>query len=420
MNGRHKGEAQSLAECFNPRANSIGFLRWLMALLVIFSHAGPLAGFYGGHDLGTQISTEQSVGGVAVAGFFFFSGYLITNSRRGKSTIFRYFWRRILRIFPAFWLALMVTSLVLAPIAWRKSTGNWDGYWDASNQSPLTYFVNNMLLDLNQRNIANMGGELPYAQIHGAYDWNGAAWTLKYEFICYVLVGVIGLFGLLAYRRIAAILAIGLIVLNAMQWAGAGNLTAVSRVFADPYLLMFLAPFAFGMLFALFPDLIPIDDRLAIGAAILAGGAYAFGGWNIYGMFAFAYFLMWLAVRLPLQNWERYGDFSYGIYIFGWPIMTFAAFFGLQERGWVVYHLVVIVAAHAMALLSWNFIEKPAMSLKNWTPKWWQRVLNRWEPTELRLKHRIVNPAYSSTHFANRMRTESDEANATPVNPKEG
>ena len=58
------------------------------------------------------------MGGVAVAGFFFFSGFLITKSRQGRSTIWRFFWRRCLRIFPAFWAALILTVLVMAPLAW--------------------------------------------------------------------------------------------------------------------------------------------------------------------------------------------------------------------------------------------------------------------------------------------------------------
>jgi len=48
--------ALTLNESFNPRSNSIGFLRWFMAFAVIFSHAGPLAGFYGSKNLGTQWS----------------------------------------------------------------------------------------------------------------------------------------------------------------------------------------------------------------------------------------------------------------------------------------------------------------------------------------------------------------------------
>src|SRR6478735_3203794 len=107
----------SLKDAFNPRSNSIGFLRWALAFVVIFSHAGPLGGFYGGQSLGNQWTDQQSFGGVAVAGFFFLSGFLITKSRMGRRTVFRFFWRRSLRIFPAFWAALLFTAFVLAPIA---------------------------------------------------------------------------------------------------------------------------------------------------------------------------------------------------------------------------------------------------------------------------------------------------------------
>ncbi|NLA35263.1 MAG: hypothetical protein GX868_06185, partial [Actinobacteria bacterium] len=64
--GRDGAPLTSLATAFDAKSNSIGFLRWLMAFMVIFSHAGPIAGFYGGKDLGTQWSSEQSLGGVAV------------------------------------------------------------------------------------------------------------------------------------------------------------------------------------------------------------------------------------------------------------------------------------------------------------------------------------------------------------------
>lgn len=413
--------ASSLADVFNPGHNSIGFLRWLMAFLVIFSHSGPLAGFYGGHDLGTQISTEQSLGGVAVAGFFFFSGYLITTSRMGKSTVFRYFWRRGLRIFPAFWAALIFTVLVLAPIAWRRETGSWDGYWDAPSQSPLTYFINNMWLILGQRNIAEMGSSLPYAQLHGAYDWNGSAWTLMYEFFAYIVIGLLGLFGVLAYRWLAGAIAVTFIVLNAAQWMGAGNVGQVFRLFQDPFMLMFLAPFAFGMLFALYPGKIPIDDRLAVLAILIAITTYGLGGWNIFGQYAFMYFLMWLAIRLPLQNWEKFGDLSYGIYIFAWPVMQFAAYFDVQRFGWLVYHLVIVVVVHILAFTSWHLIERPAMSLKNWTPRWLAAIQRRAQPAVDAVARAIVAPAYSSTRLAATLRSRSaaEQAPAERAEPAE-
>ena len=61
---------------------------------------------------------------------------------------------------------------------------------------------------------------------------------------------------------------------------------------------------------------------------------YDQGGWNVGGQFGLLYFLMWGAIRLTkLQHWEKFGDFSYGVYIFAWPLMMFACYFGLQKPG---------------------------------------------------------------------------------------
>jgi peptidoglycan/LPS O-acetylase OafA/YrhL len=408
----------TVADAFDARSNSIGFLRWLMAFLVIFSHAGPLGSFYGGHDLGTQLSAEQSLGGVAVAGFFFFSGYLITNSRRGRSTIFRYFWRRCLRIFPAFWTALLLTAFVLAPLAWWHTRGSLSGYWDADRESPLTYFRENMFLALHQRNIAEMGQNLPLAKTLGVYDWNGSAWTLQYEFKAYILVGFLGLFGALVHRGIATIVAAAIIVLNVMTWSDVGNLAAINPALADPFNAMLLAPFAFGMLFALWPDKIPVDDRLALACLAAAFYAYNVGGWNVWGQYGLLYALMWFAVRVrALNNWERFGDFSYGIYIFAWPLMTFAAFFGLHRHGWLVYHLVIIVAVHLLAFASWHLIEKPAMSLKNWTPRPLSWVLRRGSPWVTRAKRRLVDPHSSSAPYAEVLRRQAADGPVVAAPP---
>ncbi|MFC7580144.1 acyltransferase family protein [Schaalia naturae] len=396
----------TVGQAFNPRSNSIGFLRWLMAFLVIFSHAGPIGGFYHGEDLGVQISDEQSLGGVAVAGFFFFSGFLITRSRMGRSTIWRYLWRRCLRIFPAFWTALLLTVGVLAPIAWIHGGGTLHGYLHPDKESPLTYFVSNMWLHLGQRNIAGMGSQLPYAVNHGAYDWNGSAWTLEYEFRAYLIVAVLGSLAILANRKLGGLFAGGMIVLNALQWMGAGSVVSVSPLFGNIYNLMFFAPYCFGMLFALYGDRIPVDDRLAVAGILLGLGTYALGGWNIVGQYGFAYFLMWLAIRLPLTNWEKHGDLSYGIYIYAWPLMTFSAFFGLQTKGWLVYHLVIVVGVHVLAYLSWHLIEKPSMELKNWTPKPVHLVIDRCRPRYEQLLRRLIVPAFSSSRFATRMLEE--------------
>jgi peptidoglycan/LPS O-acetylase OafA/YrhL len=400
--------ALTLNESFNPRSNSIGFLRWFMAFAVIFSHAGPLAGFYGSKNLGTQWSSEQSFGGVAVEGFFFLSGFLITKSRQGKSTIFRFFWRRALRIFPAFWAALILTAFVLAPIAWWHVHGTIHGYISSPTESPLTYFSNNVTLSLHQRNIAGMGNEVPLAACCGR-DWNGSAWTLLYEFKGYIIIGVLGLFGVLGYRKLALTAFAMMLALNTLTFLSINaNISVIDPLMRDFFNIMLLTPFLFGMVFALYGDKIRIDDRIALAAACIAIFTYFIAhGWNIYGQFAFLYLLMWCAVRLPLTNWERHGDMSYGLYIYAWPIMQFTAFFHLQTRGWLAYHVGVIVLCHVAAYTSWHLLERRALSLKNWTPNWMAAVLVRTRPLSERVKRRIVVPDYSSTHFAKIMRHDA-------------
>jgi peptidoglycan/LPS O-acetylase OafA/YrhL len=367
-----------LKQEFDPRNNSIGFLRWLMAFMVIFSHAGPLGGFYGGKDLGTQWSDEQSLGGVAVAGFFFLSGFLITKSKMGRSSTPRFFWRRIMRIFPGWFLILIVTAYVLAPIAWMQENGSMDGFWNATVESPLTYFSNNMWLPLIQHNIAEMGTSIPFYTIHGGFEWNGSAWTLAFEFGAYILVGILGVIGALSNRLIGGIVAGFIIALAMMQWFGMGNVAAITPALGDFRVLLLMAPFAFGILFALFGDKIPIDNRLAIACVLIAGYTYAKGGWLVLGQYAFCYLLMWFAIKATkLKNWDKHGDFSYGIYIIAWPLMQFGAYFGLEKAGWLVYHVVIVAGCHAYAFLSWHLVERPALQLKDWTPKWLQRLLSR-------------------------------------------
>lgn len=372
---------RSVADSFSGRANSIGFFRWLLAFSVIFSHAGPVAGFYGQQDLGIQISDEQSLGGVAVAGFFFFSGFLITRSR-ARTGVVRYFWRRCLRIMPAFWCALLLTAFVFGPIAWVREQGSISGYFGAERDNPLTYVWQNMFLVLDQRNIAGMGTSVPYADI-GGFDWNGSAWTLQYEFKAYILVGVLGLVGYAASRWLATVVAVGIITFNGLLWSGRVDLAAwdtpLSAPFGHPFLSdpfnpMLVAPFAFGMLVAIWARYVPVSDVLAVAGLVVAYATYDFGGWNVWGQYGLLYFLMWAAIRWTwLQHWEKYGDLSYGVYIFAWPLMMLACYFGLHEAGMLAYFAVIVLAAHAIAFASWHLIEKPAMSLKDWSPTWLRR-----------------------------------------------
>jgi peptidoglycan/LPS O-acetylase OafA/YrhL len=350
-----------------------------MAFMVIFSHAGPVAGIFGGGDIGEQWGAETSLGGVAVTGFFFLSGMLITRSMMNAKSPMRFMWHRVARIFPAWFLILIVTAFLLAPIAWIYEKGTIRGFSSVGVDSPWTYLFNDFTLFLNQWAIAGTGADTP-AVMHGYNTWNGSAWTLLYEFGCYLAVLALGIIGALTARFVGALVAGLVLLLSTLQAVHAGDLGSTFDLLANPQVLQLAAPFAFGTLVQLYIHRVPFDDRLGIGMLIIAALCWWRGGWFLIGQYAFAYGLIWFGIRVKaLSGWDRRADLSYGIYIAGWPIMFLAAALNIQSAGWFVYLLVVIIAVHVYALLSWTLIEKPALDLKNWLPRWLARLGN-WTP----------------------------------------
>src|SRR5580658_74946 len=91
------------------RNNSIGFLRFLFATMVIWSHAYGNGGF--GYDPLARLNPNGATAGfLGVGGFFVLSGFLITRSYETVNSVGRFIWHRFLRIFPGFWVCLVVTA----------------------------------------------------------------------------------------------------------------------------------------------------------------------------------------------------------------------------------------------------------------------------------------------------------------------
>lgn len=115
--GHIVGETRvSIADALAGHRNSLGVIRLVLASAVIFAHAYPLGGFGAGPWL-TYTNNQVSLGSLAVLGFFAISGYLITKSGL-NADVLQYLWRRVLRIFPAFWVVLLIGAFVVGPLVW--------------------------------------------------------------------------------------------------------------------------------------------------------------------------------------------------------------------------------------------------------------------------------------------------------------
>jgi peptidoglycan/LPS O-acetylase OafA/YrhL len=337
----------TLGETFNPRSNSLNTMRLIFANLVIVAHSFDIGGFKGKPVLGDFVP-----GAFAVAAFFVASGYLITQSRE-RNSIWRYSWARILRIFPAFWVCLLVTAFGFAAI-----TGAVRGGWTL--HSALNYIVRNWTLVIHQWTIGDTLAQFPFKA------WDGSLWTLAPEFACYVAIGLFLLVPFFRNRWCVFAFFASATVLAA--FVKVGNLNTYKGLL--PLLPFFLA----GATLYHFRSRLPMSRALlAVSVVTVAVSASAHWG-MVVAPLPLAYAVMYLGTFVP-RGVERIGDgtvdISYGVYIYAFPIAQMLVLAGVHKLGVIALMAATAVVTVVPATASWFLIEKPAMKFKRlpWPPR---------------------------------------------------
>ena len=78
-------------------------------------------------------------------------------------------------------------------------------------------------------------------------------------------------------------------------------------------------------------------------------------------------FGLWLAAELPLRDFDRRGDYSYGIYLYGFPVQQLLVSAGLNQLGFGLYCLGSLLVTLPLAVTSYWLVERPCLRLKNLT-----------------------------------------------------
>jgi peptidoglycan/LPS O-acetylase OafA/YrhL len=331
----------TIAERFDPRRNSLNFLRLAFATAVIVSHAWPLGGY--GND---PVLARQTIGTWAVAGFFAISGYLIASSRT-HTTFVEFLVRRVLRIYPGFLACLVVVAVVFAPI----STLRGGSYHPTS---ALSYIGRNLFLKVEQDGISNTLTSVPYGSA-----WDGSLWTLFYEFVCYLAIGVL-IGAPQRWRR-------PLVTAAFVVTAAGGGYAAHHAMNPTAANFLALSPIFFaGSLLYLYADRIRLDWRVGLACIALLPLATELRAMQYLGAPLAAYACLWLGAALPLSAVGRRNDVSYGVYIYAFPVQQFLVLLHANRGnvGW--YVLASVVATFPFAIGSWFLIEKPALGLKRY------------------------------------------------------
>lgn len=330
--------------------NSLNLFRLVLAALVLFAHAWYIAG----RGTGPSIQGEN-LGGWAVAGFFVLSGFLITRSRL-RTTPGEFLLHRIARIFPAFIVVLVITAFVFAPIALFIEQGSLAGFF-STGVTPFQYVWGNITLAINYYDI---GATLQSAPYPGA--WNGSLWTLYYEFLCYIVVWLLG--GLAVFRRSPIFVGACFVASVAIYAA----IDVAARVGLDPSFALFarLLPFFLGgSLIYFIVERYGVNRILALISLLVAVALIAFiPRWGGQAAAPFlAYGLLSLSTVIGQPSWVAKNDVSYGFYIYAWPIQQLTVLFGAANLGMPAYILITVVLTFGAGWLSWVLVERPMMTL---------------------------------------------------------
>lgn len=340
----------SVASAFAKPQNNFGLLRLIAAAAVVVSHAWLVTtGFEELEPLFAQ--TGQPLGAHAVHVFFGISGFLVAASWSRKPDPIGFLTARSLRILPGFLVAAAFVFLIMAPIITRV---------------PLYLHLADTEVWQNlSRVVLTFSGSTPLPHGFDANPFGGAAmapvWTLKWEIVCYFSLALFAMAGLTRGVPLLAVIA-GFIGLSlAMGYypqlvANYHGLESLSRL---PLC------FALGVAAWEYRDQLRLSWLWLALLALLTAGLYGTPFFRPMLYIAEVYAALTLALATPALSPEFFEevDLSYGIYLFGWPITQ--AIVGAQP--FLASSTIAIMAlgiSMSAAVLSWRFVEKPALLMK--------------------------------------------------------
>lgn len=291
---------------------------------------------------------------LGVDGFFVISGFLVARSHE-RLTLPRFAWHRFLRIMPGFWVCLVVTAFVVAPIA-ALLLERPVGTILRPPESALTHPLANLLLATPQTGISGLLTGSPA----GDDTVNVPLWSLPFEAVCYgLLVLLAARTALRGWRRHLLVLTVVLLGLTVAKECGL-PVPGVAGL-----LLELVTLFLLGALGHLYAQRVPANGWLAVAAAaVVAASILLLQDYRAGAAVAFAYVLLWWGLRSPVPFHPR-ADLSYGVYIYQWPVMSLFMLAGLPVAGSVVFLGVGLGAAALVATASWFLVERPALALKD-------------------------------------------------------
>ena len=342
-----------IQDTLKERANNFTLLRLLAAMAVLYGHSYVLSlGIGRGEDPVSNFLIRfwgESLPALAVDLFFVTSGFLVTASYLQRDSLFAFIEARALRIYPGLIVAVLFCVFVVGAFV---TTDTAAAYF--SSPATWSYIKNNSLL------LKGIQFDLPSVFSNNPYpiSVNGSLWTLPVELWMYFWVAVIGSLSLLKSEKAFNAT---FVVLCLMYAQSSNNFFIVSEPRNAQLALLFLL----GGFFYVNRNKIPLglSGLVLLSTLVYLTTQYHFSGFLKAALFAYTVLLLALHPKLRLPSIDHWGDISYGLYIYAFPVQQGIAYLSPQIRPLSMFVLSTIVTV-ALAILSWRLVEKPALKLK--------------------------------------------------------
>ncbi len=291
------------------RLNNFDGLRLAGALGVLWSHMFLLTG-----QPQPLTPIGLNYGNISVLMFFSISGYLVSLSWQRDPHAGRYVARRALRILPGVVVALLMAQAMVSLLG-------------------LSGFPANARPQLNE-----------------------SLWTIPLEIYCYIILA--GILILLAQIPIAPKCAGAWMAL--LMFGGA----VVARALGS-----YAALFSYGLFFAVG---VLVAEFGILKRPVVIAGMFILAMGFLYARHIYmvrALLLPLAVIYIGTRSWPvmrragRFGDLSYGIYIYAWPVQQITVAY-LPDAPFALLLAISLAVTAGLAWLSWRYIEKPALAFK--------------------------------------------------------
>jgi len=332
--------------------NNFNLLRIVFAVLVVITHSYNISGDTLDDYLTRLTYGQVSFSFIGLSGFFIISGYLVFQSLMRSESVVSYFKKRILRIFPALFIVLLLTVL----LGYFVYESDFHSY--VTNASVWTYLPRNFFLR-NQDIIQGIFTKNPYGPII-----NESLWSLLYEFSFYVALAVLFFFT----RRVQIILTLLVLILlliGRLFWYT--ELSEIKFILEARLVLEYGPFFAFGSLLAILKiENITWNKSLLVLLVFLLIIAVVVQIFDLTRFFLLPSIVILIGLEsIPFLNkvLAKLGDVSYGIYIYAFPAQqTLIHYFRFTTMELIVTSIIV---SFMLGYFSWHCIEKYALKLKS-------------------------------------------------------